>query len=359
MSNMIDLDNLFNGNEKKSDTKKKETPAPAPIVESGCTDLIPGGLDIVTNKSSKPAPPPSLSLESIYEKNMKLVYLFDTSGSMSANVIGKRDVEKFIWSEDVMEAIARNVKRAVEKVEQAHAQLASALEGDEEEGDDMPEPIELDPITEAWFECADLTGDALKAAVLEHGLHTEIALSIDYSKTRHADFTDRMQLVKTSARKLIEERYAKYPDADVTAVAFELSRRELGGGLGKEALLDAIQGMIPTGGTDIMAAIDFAMDICKKRPSKMHMHHFVLVTDSEDSGAARIREYLPKFQKAGIVLDFIHVTNPLRHYSSEAAEALIEVCKATGGEYQKVTTPEQFETRFLQASTRLCLPPGK
>jgi len=108
------------------------------------------------------------------------------------------------------------------------------------------------------------------------------------------------------------------------------------------------------GGTDILAAIRKAMDLCRLKPSAVGIHHIILVTDGEDGNAAHtIGTWVPAMKASGVVLDYIHIGD-----ASQANQGLVDACKQLGGEYVVVNSEKDFTTKFIAAVGRKMLPPA-
>lgn len=303
------------------------------------------------------------SLEELYDKNQVLVYLVDVSSSMCDRVVGDSQVEHFVWSEDSMEAIrtnaednltfAQNITAAGVALEAVQATSEMAMKWAR-----ISELMEVDKKGVLGFPSTEEGLMLIKTEVLRLALHAAIALTPNYVKMRK-DLPSKIDLVKQLAGEMIEDRFKKYPEADIRAFSF----REWPGqliGHNKDELLAAIRNLVAAGGTNIMAGIAAVLQSLKHSPSKMNLHHIVLVTDAEDAGKVHnIGNEVQTFLDFGIVLDFLHFTQPegSRYWRGyDATEVLKKVCEATGGEYVRVSTAGEFRSRFMIASQRLCLP---
>jgi len=306
------------------------------------------------------------SLEELYDRNQVLVYLMDVSSSMCDRVVGDSQVEHFIWSEDAMEAIrsnaeanltfAQNITDAGVALEAVQATSATAMKWAR-----ISALMEVDANGVLGFPSTEEDLTLIKTEVLRLALHAMIALTPDYAKMRK-DLPSKIDLVKQLAEEMIEDRFKKYPDADIRAFSFQNWPEQLLGH-NKDELLAAIRNLSASGGTNIMAGIAEVLKSLKRAPSKIHMHHIVLVTDAEDAGKIHgIGDEVQTFLDFGIVLDFLHFTQPLRegiyrgYGYGDASEVIKKVCEETGGEYVRVSTAGEFRSRFMIASQRKCLP---
>jgi hypothetical protein len=162
------------------------------------------------------------------------------------------------------------------------------------------------------------------------------------------------------AKEMIEGRRKKYPKAVIELVVFnddaEVTRHN-----GTTEALCAIVDKIHTSGcTDIYRAVVKAMHLVAKQPSEVNLNHLVLVTDGEDGSATLLVELIPNMKGLGIVLDFIYMAQPGATFNQEGAiQAIKQVCDATGGTCEIVTTKEEFKAKFVLASTRALLPPPR
>lgn len=314
------------------------------------------------------------SLESLYDKNQVLVYLVDISSSMTNRVAGVEQVSHFVWTDEAMEAIRLNAEdnllfgetvtatgvslesvTATEEVKLRWARISELMVRDDNL---LSFPKDEESLMQVKMEVLRL---ALHSEYQNPSEPSRVVLTPDFTKMRK-DLPSRLDLVKELAGEMIESRFNKYPNADIRVFAFREWPIQLPGH-SKDEVLAAIRNLIASGGTNIMAGIAEVLRSLKHAPSKLNMHHIVLVTDAEDAGTINdIGDDLQTFKDFGIVLDFLHFTQPSHHadgfhgYGYDASEAIRKLCEATGGEYVKVSTADEFRSRFMIASQRLCLP---
>lgn len=357
MSDLLDLDGLMN---------QMPEPKPEEKIEIGdSVDLAP------VEKKQVDIPKPQ-SLEDVFDRFLKRVYLFDISGSMRAPIISDETINSFEWGQYTLDGIRRDIINARAAVQEAETKIQAGLAQPGAVLADLVDAVTL-KLAEA-DPALDTDDDRLKVWVIEQQLWRNFNLSPKPGVV----LKKRIDLVVTSAKALISKRFEKYPDADVVGIWFTNAAGVLSDNcfahtgqvqhlrkLSKEQLLAAIDQLPPqcNGGTDIQNALQTGLNIVEKAPSVMQMHHFILVTDAEDYTGAMCLELLPKFKEKGVVLDFIHLTDPYIKKTwwgnyDENAMALKKLCDETGGEYTRVTSVKDFEIKFIQASSRLLLPPG-
>lgn len=360
----INLDNLFGNNDPKPN--KAAEPEQKPVAQvTGDLGLVFVGASKGGKKGTGPvAPPSNRSMATIYQESQKLIYLIDKSGSMQGALAGSQQVAHFLWTEEVLKRIADAVTEALLRREAAEvvAEWQSDPDNIEEPSADTKSKAEEYTYTHEgdgkWAQLEGLEGEELKTTLLRLNLQTSIYLPKDHSNPNvNHELTTKIGLVKSMAKKMVHQRHEKYPDASIEAVAFNSEPHALAAGT--TAQLETSIGQIDcTGGTNITGAVQFAMAICKRRPSDVNLHHFVLVTDGEDWGATQLIDLIPDMKTLGVVLDFIFIAQPGDTVESqEGAKAIKVVCDALGGTFTIVTTAEEFETKFVEASVRALLPP--
>lgn len=325
------------------------------------TTLTPAetGLVFVGSEKSdkKQTPPESRSIHNIYDEFQKLLYLIDISDSMRDVVVGAGSVDLYIWSEFSMQQIAMKVSAAVEAVKKAEDAAAAILSSSQDEDPEMIDMPEVDQITIAWAKLEGKVGDDLKLGVIQFGLTSDASLRIDRNYSKMDDSITKLGLVKKMARKMVDERYQKYPRADVHCLTFNTAVHVVSAN-NRQQLLDGIDKIAPAGGTWIYAALESTLEMCKKAPSAVGLHHIVLVTDGEDGSGALVPELLPQMKELGVVLDFIYIKQHGDEYTQANAAIIKSVCDATGGTYKEVNNAKEFETQFIAASTKLLAPPS-
>jgi hypothetical protein len=212
-------------------------------------------------------------------------------------------------------------------------------------------------------------------------------IAVDFSKKLQQPPT-RIDLVKKLAKQEIAGRFKKFPQSKVSVIPFSGHPVTLFDCQDPDNLWPALDLLSTTwsaylchscgktydrntariacecggklkmegsdGGTDILEAIREAMELCRKNPSPVGIHHIILVTDGEDFQAeANIGGWVPSMKASGVVLDYIHIGE-----ASQANKGLKDACAALGGEYVNVNTERELEEKFIAAVNRLMLPPA-
>jgi Mg-chelatase subunit ChlD len=318
---------------------------------------------VLASKSAGVKPAESQSLDKIYQELQKLIYLIDHSGSMNEQVAGSAHVEYFLWSAETMAEIASIVAAAVKKladwksaIEKFEQQVAEGKDGDDDLFIDL---VPIDAVDKLWAQCDGFEGEDLKVKVLQLGLNKVLYLPYNWSKNMGRGRLDsKLEMVKKLASKMVRDREAQFKGADTMVIQFADGASKLPS-FDAESLVKAIEGMSPAGGTDIKGAVKTAMTECRRRPSAVNLHHIVLVTDGEDWSSTQLPELIPEMKSLGVVLDFIYIANPGDTFeSSPSIAAIKQVCDTTGGTCTIVTSASEFETKFVEASQRKCLPPA-
>ncbi len=318
---------------------------------------------VLSSKSVAAKPAESQSLDKIYQELQKLIYLIDHSGSMNEQVAGSAQVEYFIWSNETMAEITSRVKAASEKlaawdtaITTFEKQVADGQDGDDELFLDL---VPVEAVDKLWAQCDGLEDNELKVKVLQLGLNKVLYIPYNWSVNLGRGRLDsKLEMVKKMASKMIRDREAQFKGADTMVIQFDDNAQKLPS-FDAESLVKAIEGMSPAGGTNIKRAVESAMTECRRRPSQVNLHHIVLVTDGEDWSGTHLPELIPSMKKLGVVLDFIYIANPGDTFeSSPNIAAIKQVCDATGGTCTIVTSAAEFETKFVEASQRKCLPPA-
>ena len=341
---MIDLDAL-------------ETPVKEQSSETTKVTANVGELGLAVSQTAV-APKASRSLAEIYSERQKLIYLIDVSGSMADIVAGAADASMFSWSDSAIKSAKEKAAKAAAKMASYQEAATVAIQAAVEEGMDIQDVPVVEPSQDElkWAELDGLDDEALKVEVVRKNLYHDLWLMPLQDKR---DLCSKLGLVKKMASRMIDERLQKYPDADIMCATFTHEVNILPV-TSKEAMLLALEGTRPTGGTAIHRAIATIIEACKKRPAKVNLHHIVLVSDGEDGSATSLPDLLPQMKELGVVLDFIYISQPGEQdsYRTAVAETIKEVCIATNGTYTVVTNADEFTTKFIAASQRLMLPPA-
>lgn len=336
----INLDN-FGKDPKK---QKKQQPAIRPTDAVGPVDLV-----IAPKKEAEKAKPKAvvapkgLSLEEIYDSQSRMIYLFDVSGSMGEEMPGaKKSVDDFIWDETTLVNIRDRAADAAKQLADPKSPL-------------YPDDSETVEQLKRFAALVGLDDEALKRGVIDSEMYKDMYIPTNWYVQRSGN---KLAVVKQAAVNMVNRRYEKYPNALVGALMFSDNPIPMPFD-NKEGLIESIKSMSTIAGTNIMNAINAATSACKRAPSPVNLHHLVLVTDGLDSRAVTITDMIPEFKKMGVVLDFIHI--PSAHHEARyvsVVDAIRKTCEATGGEYVVVRTAQEFDQKFIAASTRLMLPPA-
>ncbi len=304
------------------------------------------------------------SLGETYDEHAKLIFLLDVSGSMGA-IIAEGYTDLYLWTAEKLAAI----RTQIDAVSKKAASIVSDASDDMDEDEDIDSiEVEVTPEEQACLVVlnAGPLGDDedLKKRILREDLTDAFGVIRNpYHASKKAP--TRLEAVKRLAKQEIQNRINKYPTAKVAFVAFATQaelRYDSGLNVGfndrdgqPKGFMDLLEDMEISlgGGTDILNAIRKGMDSCRKNPSSVGLHHFVLVSDGGDDQADRhIGSWVPTLKDSGIVLDYIHIGDDYMN------TGIVEACKLLGGDSQKVNTLAALEEKFVEASRRLMLPPG-
>lgn len=295
------------------------------------------------------------SLGGMYDEHAKLVFLFDVSGSMSERVArdkeGKTFTDQYIWKEEKMVEIRSRVSNLASMI--ALDPMAALIAASD------PLCALLDPPDADGNRGFTADDEELKARIVRADLILELGIDVDRSKHNQQPPT-RIELVQKLASQELHARFKKYPNSRMAVIPFANYPAVIFDD-GDEAALDpAISGLgigcnnTDSGGTRILDAIAKAMEVCRKHPSSVGLHHFIVVSDGCDGVcSANIDQWVPTLKASGVVLDYIHIGED--SYHNKGLEA---ACKALGGEFVVVNTERDFTRRFVEAAQRLCLPPA-
>jgi hypothetical protein len=290
------------------------------------------------------------SITETFDRYQKMVYLIDESGSMSGGMAPEDEKAAYDWTPEVLSKF-RNAIRD----ERAHDLL------DEDPALDPREAI--DESEASMKEENLLDDDKLIDFIIENRLHhgrTPIKVRMKIT-ARHSE--SKTEAVRGAMTKFVEQRYEKFPDAQVALLGFGTQTHvKCYAGAPKQEVLLAIQALSNgEGGTDITQAVERGINEFKRRPSMVKAHHLVLVSDGMDYAAGNVRLLLPKMKELNIVFDFIFVKG--QHEDDDAPSDVVvtlkQVCEATGGEYNEVSKSTDFEKKFLAVSNRRALPPAR
>ena len=290
-------------------------------------------------------------LGDVYSEFAKLVFCFDVSGSMSEKIAADKNkkgfADQYLWTPEKFAQIRKEVSEAI----------AVVMSGGDLSWGQQDDIKMIDPMVPGQPPTFTATDEEIKIRVIQHDLLGHFNVAIDWSKP-HAQPPSRIELVAKLAKQEIEARFAKFPQSSLAVIAFGSGAKVIfDSGTADEvrAVVDRIQvGMddVNSGGTDIMASIRAGVETCRKHPSSVGLHHFIIVSDGGDGGTNVLPEWVPVLKQSGIVLDYIHIGD------ENPNDALKAACVALGGECVVVNTEKDFETKFVEAVHRLCLPPA-
>lgn len=296
--------------------------------------IVPTGIKNEHKEEYAQMPSVGTALADSFDRYTKLIYLFDVSGSMMYAIDPVLAGERFLWSDEELKAVREHMQKDL--------------------ADDEP--------WQERYDFPDTDVAAMKSYAVEYGVLRDMNLSLPANPAAPKQARSKLEAVKDAAKGFVRERFAKYPDAQVVVMKFSDEAKEVTRGAGLESVLFAIDKLETEGSTEITDAVIKAVDLCQRRPSKVGMHHIVLVSDGFDSAAVQVRGQLPRMKDLNIVFDFIFMAGKSQYdlkEDSEVVKVLKSVCDATGGEFTRIDTEKDFKQKFLQASARKCLPPAR
>jgi Mg-chelatase subunit ChlD len=292
------------------------------------------------------------SVSDTYTEHAKIVFLFDVSGSMgmrvAADKTGQTYTDQYLWPAALLADVRTRVAAAINEF------IMSGGMGCNES--DLLKLVDDAPVgaVNAGPAFNPKDDEDLKARILRTDLIAYLGVAVDFSK-KHQQPPTRLELVRKLAKSELQARFAKFPNSRVAVIPFA-STAEVRFDDGKPEQLWPIVGNLAEGlggGTDILKAIKKGVDCCRKHPSVVGLHHFILVTDGEDGSASMaISSWVPNLKASGIVLDYIHIGE-----EGCANAELRAACVALGGEYCVVNSEREFEAKFVEAVHRKLLPP--
>ena len=291
----------------------------------------------------------------LYAKFTKLIYLIDISSSMQDGLPSEDKANIFIWTDDMMAKFRAGLenpttpeqREAVDEIKEGYVVAPEDYDEDEDvNASTFEEDIKEDSIVQEW--------------VLQHGLHHLFRIDLQRNPFFVSKAKSKLDAVKDNAKKFVEEKFAKYGQAQIHVMSFDTRTKEITKSNEKDRIIDAIDKLWYGGGTDIFKAVMRSIEECENRPSVTKTHHVVLISDGLDYGALSIVPQIPRIKQANIVFDFIYVRgrDPI-DAASAIVKAMKEVCEATGGEFTDVGSIQDFQKVFANVSARLCLPPKR
>jgi len=307
------------------------------------------GTELVTKKSEVERTSVLHKLNSVYDENAKLVFLFDVSGSMSS-CVAKSYTEQYAWTPELMADIRQKIAAVL-------ADPLSVVLGSDLLMLCDPPASPFDPPT------IPSDDTELQERIVRKNLIGELNIPVDFTK-QHEQPPTRISLVKKLAKSELENRFKKYPKSRIAIIPFGGHAPVLFDDGTPDQLwptLETLQiGMVVngkstnSGDTRILDAIKSGMEVCRKKPSAVGIHHFIVVTDGGDRVAnENIVSWVPALKASGIVLDYIHIGD------EHVNEGIKKACELLGGEAVTVNSVRDFEQRFVEAVGRKMLPAGK
>lgn len=305
------------------------------------------------------------SITEMYDKYMKLIYLFDVSGSMSSGMAPEDTASLYEWPQDLLKKFRERMKKDPDIVSDSMSAM-NGTDPDDLDEDDLDDYS--DDMSDGFLSAADidnLSENELKRKIIDEGLSKKYNIPLQRKAVSYSNRysgKSKLEAVKDAARRFVAERFKKYPAANVKVFAFDESCQDRTHGVGEQAVLYALDSLVPSGMTDIYGAVDRGVSECKKRPSEVGANHIVLVSDGFDSNAGMVEEkLLSRMLENTVVFDFIYIIGGDDDLGERVANdavinSLKRVCEKTGGKFEIVSKESDFEKKFIEASKRLCLP---
>lgn len=319
------------------------------------------GNTALTSSKKEDQNPQFKKLTDTYQEHAKLVFLFDVSGSMEARIAkdkhGNTYINEFVWEDDVLTAIRLKVDAAI-----------VTMMADADAMPDDPELVKLIDMNQGKPNF--VTDDELKESILKANLIDHFGILPDVVTKRHQSPPTRLEVVKKLARQEIHARFAKYPNSRIAVVPFSDVAAALfddGDQSEVDAAIDQlsvnltiphyddngqlIRETMMTGGTSILEAIHEGVEVCRRAPSMVGIHHIITVTDG-GADVSELAAWVPTLKQSGVVLDYIHIGDETMN------DNLVKACEALGGEAVSVNTEKDLTEKFIKATQRLMLPPA-
>ena len=286
-------------------------------------------------------------LSGVYDEHQKLVFLFDCSGSMNQQIAASYE-DQYSWPEAKMAEIR----------EKAEAAFAAKVQVDliSDEGLRAMEMFMLgaEVLTLATM-CGQVTGKALpdlelQQAIIRGNLLIDFGITVNWL-THDGKPPTRIEVVKTLAHNELKTRLAKYPNGGMAVLRFGSDANVLyEDGRDVSTLWNTVDSLLANdGGTDVGNALAAGMEVCRKKPSPVGIHHFVLITDGEDWTTFG-SDWVVSLKQSGVILDYIHIGDC--HPNAQ----IQSLCNATGGTYALVNSVKALRDKLVEAVTRKMLP---
>lgn len=289
----------------------------------------------------------SNQLSDLFDRYQKIIYLIDESGSMVSGMAPEDEAKMYNFTDAVLEKFRNHIREV---------RIQNILKED-------PKLSQLEALQEA---SADMEDEGLQHTpnlieyIVTHNLVEQTG--IDVPRNWNVETIRKVDAVRSSMKKFVEQRFKKYADAQVAVFGFDGSTTvHCYAGSPLEDVVKAIENLSAHGSsTNITQAVERAIKECKRRPSSVGAHHIVLVSDGLDYGAIKVKDLLEQMKTTNICFDFIFVKGEYGHSANpEVVKVLKEVCYNTGGEYNEVSKMSDFQDKFLAVSNRRALPPAR
>jgi len=312
--------------------------------------------DATTDDEFNVTAAPEQMLEVVYDRGKKLIYVIDTSNSMTSRLLAVGDVESYDFSPANIALMRRRIENATVRVAAMQARTLGAFIS--EDGEDLsafhatvPHQISKENIENdlLWVRLQNANDELLKAEAVAQELVKELGI-------KHFEGylgLSKIEAVQQYLGEMVQERFAKNPGADLHIVEFDTEPRYR-----KPCGIADLKRQIarlsaPGWDTNITAALEAVIKIVESNPSPVGANQVVFVSDALDHGAAYVLRLVPRLLDARIVLDFIHVLSPNELVEdANSWDKLKEACEATGGTYTRVDSARVFRQKFVESSRR-------
>lgn len=309
-------------------------------------EIIDFGSELTLRPKETVAETKMSKLSEQVEELAKLVFIFDKSGSMGGSLLPGL-VKAYSWPEGVVAKIRTRLQDVAERA-------SAALPGDPKmvlnswmSENEMLSMLHFDGVK---YTVPTLTDDKLKERIVD--LDITGAFGIYYDRSSGIPEMSKVACVKKLATQEIDRRLKKYPNSDIAVVAFG-DGADILSETGDRKSLDRAVDMLGAydGSTQILAGLSAAMNVCRKSPSIIGIHHFMVISDGGDPEcSAHIAEWIPALKASGVVLDYIHIGG-----AGEMNKPLADACRQLKGDAVAVNNTGALETRFIEQATRLML----
>lgn len=313
------------------------------------------GTALTVPKKEEEAKTVLKKLSGVYDEHAKLIFLFDVSASMN-NLIAKSFTTQYTWTDEFMADVRIKTAAVVIRLNQLRNDPMALLMGGglTPEEDKYANLTDVNPDENGNIAFTPKDDEEIKERIIRHNLIGVFNITVNW-ETKHEKLSQRIDLVKRLAKQELDNRFRKYPKSSIAVVPFGTFPTVMfddGDPAQLQPAIEALNTHMCGGGTDILAAIKKGMDVCRAKPSKVGLHHFVIVSDGEDYRAdTNIGSWLPALKASGVIMDYIHIGD------SYTNTGLKLVCEALGGQFVTVNTEKDFESKFVEVINKPLLPP--